>query len=363
MRKHKIRNTLCAIAVVIIVIAAYLCLHNPGAAIGTWVPDENFSVRDEEATVIEAEKLLSLNISPYKDPETIQLSGEWIYAAVEGGEIIRLKEDGSGLESVLQTGGSILGFDLDSQGTIYFCDCNYEGSPAICKYDGKAIEKLPIGGLTYPDALCIDESRHLLYFSNASEVCPADLSLSPQDAYMIDMMACTKTGSIGCFDLESGEQTAVTDGFHFANGLQLSPDGNELLINETSGNHIWKTDLATGEKNLLLTVPGYPDNLHRTSDGYWSGLAGSYAASYADLADKPLLRKFLLNLPGPLFALFTGSSGEADVQFVKYTPDGTVLEYNIIRGMGFTTTGIVETDQRVYFETISGIDKIYYYEK
>ena len=71
----------------------------------------------------------------------------------------------------------------------------------------------------------------------------------------------------------------------------------------------------------------------------------------------------LLNLPGPLFALFTGSSGEAEVQFVKYTPDGTVLEFNIIRGMGFTTTGIVKTGQRVYFETISGIDKIYYYEK
>ncbi len=43
------------------------------------------------------------------------------------------------------------------------------------------------------------------------------------------------------------------------------------------------------------------------------------------------------------------------------TDDGTVKEYHSIEDMGFYTTGVVETDKRLYFETISGVDKIYYY--
>ncbi len=360
MRKFKPRYILYALLVLVLAFVLYLLVHDPGVPINTWTPDGNFSITEEQKNIIGNDKLRYLDISPYKDPETIQIHNGQIYAAVDGGSIIRLNEDGSDLKQVLHTGGSILGFDFDSNGILYFCDCNYNSAAAVCKFDGENMIRLPVFGITYPDAICIDDLNGILYFSNASGVSPSDLSCSPQDAYMTDMFAHTNTGSVVSFALDTGEQHTVADGFSFANGLQLTDNGKSLLINETSGNRIWKVDIETGRKNPVLTIPGYPDNLHSGSDGYTSGFAGVYSAAYSELADKPLIRKVILNLPRFVISSLNGST---DAIFIKYDSEGVVKEYNIIPDAGFTATGAVETEERVYLETISGIGKIVYYEK
>lgn len=359
MKTKKARTALLAVLAVLILYIGYLLLHNPGIPIVNWVPDEAFSVTDKQSTRVEASALHFLNIAPYKNPETIQLHGSWLYAAVDGGTIIRLHEDGTGLEKVLSTGGAILGFDFDGQGKLYFCDA---GKSAVCKYDGQTIQELPIKGLAYPDALCIDDENQMLYFSDASCIKPGEYGGSPLAAYMVDMMAHTNTGRVVAFDIRTGQQHIVAESFSFANGLQLTENGDALLLNETSGNRIWRIEISSGEKTLLLTVPGYPDNLHTAETGYWSGLSGYYASSYSSLADKPLLRKAIVNLPHFLFAGMAQSSGGGETAMVHYCSDGTVCQYLVVENSGFTVMGAVETADRFYMESISNADKIWYLE-
>ena len=355
----KARTALIAILAVLILCGGYLFLHDPGIPICTWVPDEAFSVTDDQSTRVDASALHYLDIAPYKNPEMIQLYDGWLYAAVDGGTIIRLHEGGTGLEKVLSTGGAILGFDFDKQGNLYFCDA---GNSAVCRFDGQTIQELPIKGLIYPDALCIDNENQILYFSDASCVRPAVYSGSPLAAYMVDMMAHTNTGRVVAFDIRTGQQRIVAEGFSFANGLQLTEDGDALLLNETSGNRIWQIEIPGGEKTLLLTVPGYPDNLHAAETGYWSGLSGYYASSYASLADKPLLRRAIVNLPHFLFTGMTQSYGGGEAAMLHYSSDGTVCQYLVVENAGFTVTGAVETADRIYMESISNTDKIWYLE-
>lgn len=341
----------------------HLCIHDPGIPINAWTPNDSFSVRDAEITVIPSEELQYLELSTYKNPETIRFYNGWLYAAVDGGRIIRLREDGSDLSQVLSTGGYILGFDFDANGILYFCDCEFAGAPAICRFDGDRVEKLPLRDLTYPDALCLSADGGTLYYTNASCVSPAAWSCSPQEAYTIDMMAHSDTGTVWSYDFRTQTQRLIADGFCFANGLQLTEDGKSLLVNETTDNQIWRIDLVNGEKKALLSVPGFPDNLHAADGGYWSGFAGSYAPAYAGLSNKPLLRRILLNLPRFVLRSDSGNTAEQDAVFIKYDADGNVLAYNTVENTGFTVTGVVETDSRIYLESISDVDRICYYEK
>ncbi len=279
---------------------------------------------------------------------------------MDGGTIVRLHEDGTGLEKVLSTGGAILGFDFDEQGSLYFCDA---GNSAVCRFNGQTIQELPSEGLTYPDALCIDDENQVLYCSDASCIRPEEYGGSPLAAYMVDMMAHTNTGRIVAYDLRTGQQRTVSMGFSFANGLQITEDGEALLLNETSGNRIWRIEISSGEKTMLLTVPGYPDNLHPAETGCWSGLSGSYASSYASLSEKLFLRRAIVNLPHFVFTGMARSSGGRNAAMVQYRSDGTVCRYLVVENAGFTVTGAVETIDRIYMESISTLNRIAYLEK
>lgn len=360
MKKKQAMTALLVVLALLLLYSGYLFLHDPGIPVGTWVPDEAFSVTNDQSARVDASALHYLDIAPYKNPETIQLHDGWLYAAVDGGTIIRLHEDGTGLENVLSTGGAILGFDFDEQGCLYFCDA---GNSAVCRFDGQTIQNLPSEGLTYPDALCIDDKNQVLYYSDASCIRPKEYGGSPLAAYMVDMMAHTNTGRIVAYDLKTGQQRIVSLGFSFANGLQLTEDGEALLLNETSENRIWRIEIASGEKTLLLTVPGYPDNLHRAESGYWSGLSGSYASSYANLSDKLFLRRAIVNLPHFVFTGMARSSGGGEAVMVQYRSDGTICQYLVLENVGFTVTGVVETADRIYLESISNLDRIAYLEK
>ncbi len=363
MKKRKLWIIPLAVLAVLLAGILYLLCHDPGVPVGTWTPDEAYSVTEEKTTRVEASELRYLNIAPYQNPETIRLRDGWLYAAVDGGSIIRLREDGTGLEEVLNTGGAILGFDFDTSGNLYFCDCRFQGEAAVCVFDGQSIQTLPIAGLTYPDALCLDEEHGILYLSNASCVRVTGKLATPMEAYMIDMMAHTNTGSVVSFDLGTEEQRTVAEGFSFANGLQLSEDGRFLLVNETSENHIWRVSLDSGEKEILLCVPGYPDNLYPAKEGYWSGLSGACDPSYSSLAEKPLLRKAIVNLPPFAFTAVTGSSTGGNVAMIRYDAEGNLLQYLLCEGSGFTVTGGAETGERLYLESITSADRICYLER
>ena len=91
-KKPKLRYILFGILGVFLILVCYLFFHDPGIPVNTWKPDDRFSVQDSQRTVIDPAVLLSLDIAPYKNPETVQVRDGWVYAAVEGGNIIRIRE-------------------------------------------------------------------------------------------------------------------------------------------------------------------------------------------------------------------------------------------------------------------------------
>ncbi|MBR6209492.1 MAG: hypothetical protein IKQ69_10900 [Oscillospiraceae bacterium] len=48
---------------------------------------------------------------------------------------------------------------------------------------------------------------------------------------------------------------------------------------------------------------------------------------------------------------------------VRYDADGNLLEYLLCEGSGFTVTGGVETGERLYLESITSADRIYFLER
>ena len=89
----------------------------------------------------------------------------------------------------------------------------------------------------------------------------------------------------------------------------------------------------------------------------------SFHCLYTSLAQKPLLRKAIVNLPPFAFKAVTGSSGGGEVAMVRYDADGNLLEYLLCEGSGFTVTGGVETGERLYLESITSADRIYFLER
>ncbi len=73
MKKRRIITALLAVLSVLLLYGGYLFLHDPGIPVGTWVPDEAFSVTDEQRTSVDTSALHYLDIAPYTNPETIQL--------------------------------------------------------------------------------------------------------------------------------------------------------------------------------------------------------------------------------------------------------------------------------------------------
>lgn len=55
-------------------------------------------------------------------PEHVVVRGDKIYAAVASGKILRMNLDGSAQETVVATGGRVLGFDFDAAGNLIAAD-------------------------------------------------------------------------------------------------------------------------------------------------------------------------------------------------------------------------------------------------
>ena len=356
----------------------YLVLHDPGYRVGTWAP-LNAGSAAPPATTSPGE-LAYLDIAPYRNPETIVYRDGWLYASVDGGSIIQIREDGAGLERVVSTGGCILGFDFGDDGTLYFCEADLDGAACLCSaspQDGFAVTVLSTGAageaFSYPDALCIDASARKIYVADACEVRPADYGGDAMDAYYVEMLARTDSGRVFACDLASGETELVASGFAFANGLQLAGDGESLLLNENLEGRIWRIPVSMrgarrGEAGMeveLDGISGYNDNMSRSADGgFWIGVPSPVSEGYEALADKPLLRRALLNLPNALRGALMGASAERELQFFKMGEDGTVAAWYRDSSLGYgMTTGVCEVGGRLYIEHLNGQSRIGYLER
>ena len=369
---------LLALLACIIVYALYLCLHTPKNL------GESWTARSSENALMDQAKgvgeLKSIDISPYKNPETTVYRDGYLYSSVEGGIIIRCREDGSELTEVLSTGGCILGFDIAANGTIYICEPEYNGTPALLAArpeNSYALEVVSAGTeaepFVYPDALCLTADGTVAYVSDACKVRCRDYANLPMHAYYVDMMGRTNSGRVYRVDLQTGETKLLTYGYGFANGIGLSSGGDYLLLNENLTGDLWAIDtgienVAKGEEGTRVlheNLPGYIDNMSSALDGnYWIGLPSSVSETYEKMCNKPWMRKMMLNLPDAVRSGILDSATVQVTQFIKCDQNGNVVEFYYDDSTDYgTTTGVCETDSRIYIEHLNGRNALAYFEK
>jgi sugar lactone lactonase YvrE len=303
-------------------------------------------------------------------PEHVALGPDGkIYAAVDGGKILRMDHDGGALETWADTGGQVLGFDFDANGHLIAADA-LRGLLSIGTGTDRKIEVLAdsinvdgqVDPIRYADAVVVAKDGKI-YLSDASRRFGPKQWGGTFNASVLDIVEHGGTGRIIEYDPTSRRTRVVMHGLAFANGMALSADGSALFVAETGEYRIWKIDPAAHDLDtataasganpqarvVIANLPGYPDNLMRGMHGrIWIGFAKPRGKALDDMAGKPFLRKMTMRLPkalwpvppayGHVIAMDENGKVVADLQ----DPSGSYPE----------TTGVLETDAKLYIQSL-----------
>jgi len=265
-----------------------------------------------------------------------------LYAGLEDGRILRMQTDGSGLETIVSTGGRPLGLAVDTDDNLLICDAdkgllslNAEGKLTVLvnKVDGR-----PLKFTNHLDVA----ADGTIYFSESSD-------RFPLSDYVGDIIESRPNGRLLAYDPKSGETRLVLDGIYFANGVAISPDQSFLLLAETSRyrlQRVWLTGEKAGQAEVFIdNLPGFPDNLHGNGKGlFWLALSSTRKSIVDNTAEMPFIRKILYRLPDAIqpkperHGVVLALDGDGNVVHNLQDPTGKVS----------TTSGAVEHDGMVY---------------
>jgi len=308
-------------------------------------------------------RLSTISLDGASGPEHIALGPDgYVYAAVAGGSVLRMRPDGSGREVWAQTGGRVLGFEFDREGRMIAADA-LRGLVAIAAEPPHHVsvlaDRMPDGEpIRFPDAVTIAPDGSV-YFTDASRRFSPREHGGPFEASLLDFLEHQPTGRVLVYRPGRGVEV-VADGLSFANGILMSQDGKSVFVAESGNYRVWRIaanarglDLRHGPsdqaKVLLADLPGFPDNLMRGMDGrIWLGLAKPRTASADATAGHPFLRKLALRLPRFLWPV-----PPAYGHVLAFDEDGKVLaDLQDPAGAYPDTTGVLETADRLYIQSV-----------
>ena len=251
----------------------------------------------------------------------------------EGSALLRMREDGSGLMTVLTEEGRITAFAFDPAGDIWYTVLTETGG-ALCRatHDewGASTQQVvtqmdgrPLGCLT-----AVAAGADGIYFAEA-----AGFSLGTvEDTLRAELMGHTATGWVYVYDPAGRSVQRVLGGLAGASGLALSPEGDTLYAADLGSRCIWAVDsaareLMAGGKGCTLfagQLPGYPGALAAGADGtVYAAYRWAEASWLESRAAQPGLRGVAARLPRSLQRGLFGS-GEPLAQ--GYAPDGQLEE-------------------------------------
>lgn len=167
------------------------------------------------------------------------------------------------------------------------------------------------------------------------------------------------TGRVLSLDPATGTARPVAENLNFPAGLAFTANFHRLLIAETGSYRVLA--VTPGERDrpgagtLMSSLPGFPANIDRASDGtFWLGLVAERSSLLDRLSSRPYLRKVLARLPAWLRP-GAGRSG----QLVHFDEDGNILEtLKDASGKTGYTTGAVEGPENLLFVTSLASERI-----
>jgi len=350
-------------ALLLLVCAGWLALAPVQADPVAWQAPANPGYTGAYAANERLADLSTIALDGAVGPEHIALGPDgWLYAAVAGGSVLRMRPDGSGQEIWAQTGGRVLGFAFEGSGRMIAADA-MRGLLAIAAEAPHHVtvlaDRMPDGEpIRFADAVTIAPDGSV-YFTDASRRFSPREHGGPFEASLLDFLEHEPTGRVLVYRPGQGVEV-VADGLSFANGIVMSQDGRALFVAESGNYRVWRIaadarrlDLRHGPSAqasvLLADLPGFPDNLMRGMDGrIWLGLAKPRTASADATAGHPFLRKLALRLPRFLWPL-----PPAYGHVLAFDEDGKVLaDLQDPDGAYPDTTGVLETADRLYIHNL-----------
>ena len=215
-----------------------------------------------------------------------------LYTGNRDGDVVRFfAPDYKRWEIFAHIGGQPLGLAFDKQGNLLTCVGNM-GLYMVSK-QGKVTKLADETNRTFLSI--IDDSRLRLaddldiapngkvYFSEAT----TRYELAD---WMVDALEGRGNGRLICYDPGTGRSRTVLRNLQFPNGICMTGDGQSLLFAETWGCRVSRFYFDGPKKGQVEVVipdlPGYPDNINRSSDGhFWLAMIGMRTPVF-DLAQK-----------------------------------------------------------------------------
>ncbi|WP_136414301.1 SMP-30/gluconolactonase/LRE family protein [Herbaspirillum sp. ST 5-3] len=368
-----LRKTLLVIAILFLAMVAYLLLAPVPVAPEAWNAPQDAGYVGAHARNTRLAGLTMIAMGGATGPEHVALGPDGkLYAAVDGGKIVRMNADGSAPEVWAATGGRVLGFDFDARGRLIAADA-MRGVLALeagAGLDaGKKAEvlvdkvKLDDGDdpIRYADAVVVAKDGKI-YFTDASRRFGAKEWGGTFEASVLDIIEHAATGRVLVHDPVSHQTEVVMNDLAFANGLALSADEKSLFVAETGEYRVWKVDVnarvlsakasasGTSQARLVLSnLPGYPDNLMRGMQGrIWLGFTKPRGAAIDKMAGKPFLRKITMRLPKSMWPV-----PPAYGHVIAFDEDGKIVaDLQDPSGAYPETTGVTETSDRLYIQSL-----------
>lgn len=286
-------------------------------------------------------------------PESIANIGDVLYTGTFDGQILKI-EDGKihtvarlgrppcGTRELEPTCGRPLGIRVGPNGTLFVAD-SYQGLFEVNPITGDAqmlvSSSNPVQGkkMSFLNDLTLTQDGKKIYFTDSS-------SRWQRRDFLSLLMEGTSDGRLLEYDTLTKEVKVLLDGLRFANGVQLSPTEDFVLVAETTMARIrryYVSGLRKGGADMFVeNMPGFPDNIRPSgSGGYWvamSAVRHNPGFSMVDfLSQKPWLKKLIFKLFSqetvlkfvPKYSLVVELSESGSYRRSLHDPNGEVVAY------------------------------------
>lgn len=221
--------------------------------------------------------------------------------------------------------GRPLGLEFNAKGDLIVADANLGlysiGSDKQPKILSMSFDNKIFG---FADDVAIAKNGDV-YFSDAtSELWLRERpKLAPRLAEL-EVIEHAGKGSLYVYRAATGKTEKLLDNLQFANGVALSDDEFFVLVNETGSYQVtryWlKGDKAGTHDVFINNLPGLPDNITETKDGFWLALLLPRNPLLDGLSNMPVLRDMLGVIPSPLLP-----KGKPFAHVIKLDKNGKVV--------------------------------------
>jgi ribose transport system permease protein len=223
-----------------------------------------------------------IGLDQIEGPEDVILDrDDNLYCGSRHGDVVRFfGPDHKRSEIFAHIGGHPLGMAFDREGSLQVC----VGGMGLYAVSRSGEVRKVADETNRSSRSIIDDAR--VRFADDLDIAPdgriffseASIRYESQD-WAVDGVECRPNGRVICHDPRTGVTRTVLRNIRLANGICMASDGQSLLLNETWACRVlryWFDGPKAGKVEVVIDgLPGYPDNVNRSSDGnYWLALVG-----------------------------------------------------------------------------------------